>query len=306
MQGFDLIPVVIGLFGIGEVFITAQHQTHIVFEGKLPSFLNMLPRGKILSRGIWASVRGSVLGFFLGVLPGMIPALTAYLSYDVEKRISKNPNEFGNGAIEGVAGPESANNATAMGGFIPLFSLGIPTSPAIAIMLGVLMINGVQPGPMFYEQNAVLAWTIIASMLIANTVLLVLNLPLVSFWAQLSKVPYKILGPIILCVCFIGAFSTRSSMFDVGVALIFGLLSFYMRLFKWPASPLILGFLLGPMLEQSSRQSLEVSNSLSSFIQRPILLFFIACTFILISIMIYFKNRSSKVSNLIKESTNEV
>jgi putative tricarboxylic transport membrane protein len=306
MRGFDLIPVVIGLFGIGEVFMTAQQNLHEIYRGTLPGFWKMLPRGENLRRGVAASVRGSISGFFLGLLPGMMPALTAYIAYDIERRVSKHPEEFGKGAIEGVAGPEAANNATAMGGFIPLFSLGIPTSPAIAIMLGALLINGVQPGPMLYEQNAVLVWTVIASMFIANTILLILNLPLVGLWARLSHIPYKFLGPIILAVCFIGAYAPRNSLFDVWAALGFGLLSCYMRRYKWPSAPLILGFLLGPLLEQSTRQSIELTGSFQVFLARPIVLGFVIAAAMLLGMMIWLKSRSREVAALMKDSVNEV
>jgi putative tricarboxylic transport membrane protein len=306
MRGFDLIPIVIGLFGIGEVFATAQANVHEIYRGKLPSFFNMLPRGKNLVRGLAASVRGTVSGFLLGILPGMLPALTAYIAYDVERRVSKHPEEFGKGAIEGVAGPEAANNATAMGGFIPLFSLGIPTSPAIAIMLGALMINGVQPGPLMYEQHADLVWTVIASMFIANTILLILNLPLVGLWARLSQVPYKILGPIILAVCFIGAYAPRNSMFDVWAALGFGLLSCYLRRYNWPAAPLILGFLMGPLLEQATRQSVELTGSFQAFLSRPIVILFLAAAMALVALMTWLKSRSREMATLMKDSANEV
>jgi putative tricarboxylic transport membrane protein len=175
----------------------------------------MIPRGTELARGMAASLRGTVIGFVLGLLPGMLPALTAYLSYDVERQVSRTPERFGSGMIEGVAAPEAANNATAMAGFIPLLSLGIPTTPALAILLSTLMINGLTPGPMLFQQQALLVWTVIGSMLIANTALLILNLPLVGLWARISRVPYHVLGPIVLAVCVVGAYAPRNTLFDV-------------------------------------------------------------------------------------------
>jgi putative tricarboxylic transport membrane protein len=306
MRGFDLIPVVVGLFGIGEVLVTAEQKVERIYSGKLPRLLEMLPRGAQLWRGLMASIRGSISGFVLGILPGMLPALTAYIAYDVERRISKNPQEFGHGAIEGVAGPESANNATAMGGFIPLLSLGIPTSPAIAIMLGAMMINGIQPGPLLFQQNALLAWTMIASMLIANAVLLILNLPLVGLWARLGMIPYKYLGPIILAVCFVGAYAPRNSYFDIWSALAFGLIGYYMRRRLWPTAPLILGYLMGPLLEQSMRQSIALSGgSPLIFITHPIEVCFLVAAVVLLIAITYLKTHSADAAMVIKESTNE-
>ena len=305
MRGFDLIPIVIGLFGIGEVFASIQQKSAEIYNGKLPGFLKMLPRGAQLRRGLAASVRGSISGFLLGVLPGMMPALTAYIAYDIERRVSRNPKEFGTGAIS-VAGPEAANNATAMGGFIPLFSLGIPTSPAIAIMLGALMINGVQPGPMLFEQHADLAWTVIASMFVANAILLVLNLPLVGVWARLTRVPYKILGPVILGICFIGAYSTRNSYFDLWTALGFGLLSCYMRRYRWPSAPLILGFILGPLLERSARQSIELINTLTDFFSRPIVTGFLLAAVGLVALMVWLRSRSREMVSVMTSAVNDV
>ncbi|ESR23781.1 tripartite tricarboxylate transporter permease [Lutibaculum baratangense] len=307
MRGFDLVPVLVGLFGVAEVFLTAQEEIKQIYTGKLGRWWSMLPRGKELARGMTASLRGTLSGFVLGILPGMLPALTAYLAYDLERRISRTPERFGNGAIEGVAAPEAANNATAMGGFIPLLSLGVPTSPALAIMLGALMINGVQPGPALFGQHALMTWTVIASMLIANAVLLFLNLPLVGLWARLSLVPYRILGPIILAVCLVGAFAPRNSMFDVWTALGFGLIGYAMRKGDWPAAPLILGFLLGPLLEQSLRQSLSISGgSLSIFFERSVAFGFLLAACLLLALITYFKSRSLQVAKLIEESNAEV
>ena len=195
MKGFDIVPVLIGLFGIGEVLASLEQKVEQIYSGKLGSVLSMIPRGAEMTRGLAASARGTVIGFVFGLLPGMLPALTAYLSYDVERQISRTPEKFGTGMIEGVAAPEAANNATAMAGFIPLLALGIPTTPALAILLGTLMINGLTPGPMLFQQQALLVWTVIGSMFIANTALLVLNLPLVGLWARISRVPYHVLAP---------------------------------------------------------------------------------------------------------------
>jgi putative tricarboxylic transport membrane protein len=236
----------------------------------------------------------------------MLPALTAYLSYDIEKRLSNTPDEFGKGMIEGVAAPEAANNATAMAGFIPLLALGIPTSPALAIILGTLLINGLTPGPMLFQTQGDFVWTIIGSMVIANTMLVVLNLPLVSAWAQVSRIPYSILGPIVLAVCVIGAYAPRNTMFDVWVAIGFGAVGYLMRRFDMPLAPLILGFLLGPMFEQSLRQSLAMSGGEILFIfDRPIALTLVIAAVIVVAATTWLRRRSQAVSELIAESANE-
>jgi putative tricarboxylic transport membrane protein len=305
MKGFDIIPVLVGLFGIAEVLTSVDQKIEQIFTGKLGSWMSMIPRGNELKRGMMAALRGTGIGFVLGLLPGMLPALTAYLAYDVEKHISKTPEKFGTGMIEGVASPESANNATAMAGFIPLLSLGIPTSPALAILLGTLLISGVTPGPMMFEQQPLLIWTVIGSMLIANTMLVILNLPLVGLWARICLVPYSILGPIVLAICVIGAYAPRNTLFDVWVALLFGVIGFVMRRLNMPVSTLVLGFLLGPMFEQSLRQSIEMTGTPMIFITRPIPLCLIIGALLVVGATTYLKRRSSAMADLITQSTNE-
>jgi putative tricarboxylic transport membrane protein len=305
MKGFDIIPVLIGLFGIAEVLTSVDDKISQIFTGKLGSWWSMIPRGRELTRGMFAAVRGTVIGFVLGLLPGMLPALTAYLAYDVEKKISKTPEKFGTGMIEGVASPESANNATAMAGFIPLLALGIPTSPALAILLGTLLISGVTPGPMLFEQQPLLIWTVIGSMLIANTALVILNLPLVGVWARICLIPYSILGPFVMVICVIGAFAPRNTLFDVWVAILFGFIGYFMRRLSMPVSTLVLGFLLGPMFEQSVRQSIAMAGTPMVFLERPIPLALIIATVLVIGVTTYLKRRSRAVANLIQESVNE-
>ncbi len=267
-SGFDVIPVLMGVFGISEVLLSAEEGIGQVYEGKLG---RLIPRGQELWKGLKASVRGTLLGFGLGLLPGVLSPVGTFLAYDVEKRISKHPEQFGTGVIEGVAGPEAANNSLAQAGFIPLMALGIPTGPTLAIVMAALMVYGLQPGPMLFIQHADFAWTVIASMYIGNVMLLVLNLPLVGIWAKLCTVPYKYLGPTIIGICFVGAYSVRNSLFDVWVTVAFGTLGYLMKKRAWPAAPLILGFILGPMTEQSLRQSLQLSRgSMNVFLDSPI------------------------------------
>ena len=290
MRGLDLIPMVVGLFGIGEILISAEEGVGKIYEGKIGK---MMPRGKELKKGLLASIRGTLLGFPLGMLPGMVVALTTFLAYDLEKRISKYPEKFGKGVIEGVAGPEACNNATCQAGFIPLAALGIPTSPSWAIVFAALMMYGLQPGPVLFMQNPTFIWTVIASMYLGNVILLILNLPLVGLWARISTIPYKYLGPTILAICVIGAYSPRNTLFDVWIAIGFGLLGYMMRKTNWPLAPLILGFILGSMLEMSMRQSLSMGGVLI-FIRRPVSFGFIVAGILLTIFSIKFLRRVPK------------
>jgi putative tricarboxylic transport membrane protein len=213
----------------------------------------------------------------------------------LEKKVSKNPEKFGKGAIEGVAGPESANNATSSGGFIPLLALGIPASPPLAILLAALMIYGLTPGPILFEQNSQLVWTVIASMFVGNIILLILNLPLIGLWAKLTEVPFGILGPMILMVSVLGAYSVRNSMFDVVVAIFFGILGYLFHKFQWPIIPFVLCLVLGPKMESSFIQSLEISSgNLLIFFQRPISLTLLLLAGLLMIISIFLMKRTKK------------
>jgi putative tricarboxylic transport membrane protein len=305
MKGFDIVPVLIGVFGIAEVLCSLEDKIEQIYAGRLGSVLSMIPRGAQLARGLAASFRGTVIGFVMGLLPGMLPALTAYLAYDAERQISRTPEKFGTGMIEGVAAPEAANNATAMAGFIPLLALGIPTTPALAILLGTLMINGLTPGPMLFQQQALLVWTVIGSMLIANTALLVLNLPLVGLWARISQVPYHVLGPIVLAVCLVGAYAPRNTMFDVWVAIAFGVVGYVLRRLQMPVAVLVLGFLLGPLFEQSLRQSIALQGTPMIFLTRPIPLALIIATVLVLLVTVWLRRRSQVVQALIRDSANE-
>ncbi len=286
-RGLDLVALTVGLFGIAEVLSSASEKVGQIYEGKLGQ---MVPRGKELKRGLLACVRGTLVGFPLGILPGMVPALTSFIAYDLEKRVAKDPERFGNGAIEGVAGPESSNNATSMAGFFPLMVLGIPTGPAMAVMLAALILYGLQPGPMLFQTNKGFVWTVIGSFYIGNVMLLILNLPLVGLWARLSLVPYKYLGPCILAICVVGAYSNRNVMFDVWFALAAGILGFAMKKYRWPVAPLILGFILGPMVEVSFRQALMMGR-INIFFTRPIPMVFFALTITTLMISFFYLKR---------------
>lgn len=290
MQGLEIIPLTVGLFGIGEILANAGANTVKIYEGKLG---RMTPRGKEMRAGLIGAIRGTLVGLPLGVLPGFVPAVSSFIAYDLEKRLSKRGDKFGTGMIEGVAAPEAANNATAQTGFIPLFAFGIPTSASTAIILAALMVYGLQPGPMLFQANSTFIWTIIASMFIGNVMLVVLNLPLVGLWARLSQVPYKYLAPVVLAVCVIGAYSPRNSMFDVGVAVVFGFVGYLMKKVSWPIAPLILGFLLAPMLETSLSQSLNMGG-FAVFVERPIAAVLLGLTVIALVFSVRFLNRVPK------------
>jgi putative tricarboxylic transport membrane protein len=215
--------------------------------------------------------RGTILGFFLGILPGGGAVISSFASYALEKRLSKTPERFGNGAIEGVAGPEAANNAAAGGAFIPLMTLGIPPNVVMALLLGAFVIHGLQPGPLLITQNPGLFWGIVASMYIGNLMLLVLNLPMIGMWVQLLKLPYNILFPLIVLFTIIGVYCSSNNVFDVHVMIAFGVIGYFMRKLGYEPAPLVLAFVLGPMMENNLRKSLILSQGdLWTFVQRPI------------------------------------
>jgi putative tricarboxylic transport membrane protein len=290
MRGLEIIPVMVGIFGIGEILACAEEGIGKIYEGKLGK---MTPRGEELRRGLWASVRGTALGLPLGLLPGFLPSAASFMAYDIEKKISKNPEKFGTGMIEGVAAPEAANNAIAQSGFLPLLSFGIPTVPSTAIILAALMMYGLQPGPMLFTSNKLFVWTVIGSMYIGNAMLLVLNLPLIGLWARISQIPYKYLGPAIMGICLIGAYSPRNTMFDVWVALVGGIVGYILKKANWPMAPLILGFLLGPLIEQSLHQSLNMGG-LTIFFSRPIAIGLFLLTFLVLFISLKLLRRVPK------------
>lgn len=270
LDGIGLAPLVMGLFGISEVFLNIEKifEVRQVLESKIKG---LLPNRKDWADSILPILRGTVLGFFLGILPGGGSIISSFASYAIEKKISKHPENFGKGAIEGVAGPESANNAGSGGCFIPLLTLGIPPNAVMALLLGALMIHGVTPGPLLILKNPALFWGVVASMYIGNLMLLALNLPLIGIWVQVLKIPYKILFPLILLFCLIGAYSINNSVFDVSIMVVFGVVGYLMRKFGYEGAPLVLAFVLGPMLENSLRQSLLISDgSFAIFFTRPI------------------------------------
>ena len=300
MAGVSFISVIIGLFAISEVMINVEAAATLIYETKIKGWM---PTWKEIRQCFGAMLRSTGIGFFLGLLPGCAPAVTTFIAYDVEKRFSKPPERFGKGAIEGVAAPEGANNATTSGGFVPLFAFGLPTGPALAVLLGGLMMYGLQPGPMLFQQNPKFVWAVIASMYIGNVILLVLNLPLVGFWARIALIPFPILGPIIILCCVIGAYSIRFLMFDVWITLVFGVIGYLMRKLSFPIAPMVLATVLAPMLETSLQQSLLISlGSPFIFFTRPIAAFFMALAFLSILRGIWIQVRTHAPEIAIDES----
>ncbi|MDA8226912.1 MAG: tripartite tricarboxylate transporter permease [Desulfitobacterium hafniense] len=285
MAGIDFISVIIGLFAVSEIISTLESAAVEMYKAKLD---RLYLSAKEIIQLMPTMLRSTVVGFFMGLLPGCSPGVTAFLAYDVEKRISKNPENFGKGEIRGVAAPEGANNATTSGGFVPLFSFGIPSGPALAVLLGGFMMYGLQPGPTLFEKNSDFVWAVIASMYIGNVMLLVLNLPLVGLWAKLVRVPYAIMAPMVLVFSFIGAYSVRNKMSDVVIAVIFGLIGWIMRKVDIPTTPLILCLILAQIFETSLKQSLSMQQgNLGIFFTRPISATLIAVSAILVIASLY-------------------
>ncbi len=269
VDGIGLVPVVMGLFGVAEVLLNVERTLRReVFR---TSIRGLLPTARDWVESRWAIVRGSLVGFFLGILPGGGAVIASFLSYALEKRLSRHPERFGRGAIEGVAAPESANNAATGGAFIPLMTLGVPPNVIMALLLGAFMVHGVQPGPLLMKQNPGLFWGVIASMYIGNLMLLVLNLPLIGIWVQVLRVPYRILFPLILLFCLIGVYSVANTVFDVYVMIVFGVVGWLMKKLEYEPAPLVLAFVLGPLLENNLRKSLILSQGqFAIFVTRPI------------------------------------
>jgi putative tricarboxylic transport membrane protein len=268
-EGVDFVTLAMGLFGIGEILYNLEKELKAQLVTRKISHLWPTLQDWVESK--WAIVRGSLVGFFIGILPGGGAVISSLISYAVEKKVSKHPEEFGKGAIQGVAGPESANNAAASASFIPLLTLGIPGNAAIAMIFAALLIQGVQPGPFLITERADVFWGVVASMYIGNVMLLILNLPLIGIWVQLLRVPYAILAPIIVLFCCIGVYSVRNTVFDIWVMGIFGVLGYFFRKFGFEPGPMILAFVLGPILERSLRQALLISaGSPWIFFKRPI------------------------------------
>jgi putative tricarboxylic transport membrane protein len=280
MNGFDFVPLAMGLFGLSEIFISAENSLQ---AEKPPKVKGLLPKREEWRPTLAAILRGTGLGFVIGLLPGTNSVIPAILSYSLEKKLSKDPSRFGKGAIEGVAGPETANNSYCGGALIPLFTLGIPSSPVIAVLLGAFIMHGLTPGPQLFQKNPDFVWAVIASMFIGNLMLLIMNLPMAGLWAKIAMVPFKLLFPIILAIAVVGAYSVNNSMFDVGVMIAFGIVGYFLKKVDIPLAPLVLTFVLGKLMESSLLQSLVIfKGNFFGLFTRPI-----SGTLLCVSIVIF-------------------
>jgi putative tricarboxylic transport membrane protein len=269
-DGLGLVPVLIGLFGVGEILINLEStsETRQLYSKHIKG---LLPSWKDWKVSIGPILRGSVMGFFLGIIPGGGAGIASYSSYALEKKLSKHPEQFGQGVIQGVAGPESANNAGSQGAFVPLLTLGIPANSVMALLMGALMIHGIAPGPQIMLKNPQMFWGVITSMYVGNVMLLLLNLPLIGMWVQLLRVPYRIMFPSIVLICLIGTYSMNNSVFELFLMGIFGIVGYFFKKLDLEMAPLVLAFVLGPVMEDSLKQALLANHGdLTLFIRRPI------------------------------------
>lgn len=297
-DGINLVALAMGLFGVAEILNNlASGQTPEPLKETI-SLKHMLPTRDDLRAMRFSCLRGSMIGSFIGMLPGTGPTIATFMAYAGEKRLSKNPEKFGQGAIEGISAPEAANNASVQAAFIPTLTLGVPGDAIMAVMLGGLLIHGITPGPQLVTTDAALFWGVVASFWIGNLILLVLNLPLIGLWVRLLRIPYNFLFPAVLFLICIGVYSVNNSSVDVLLTLGFGVMGFFMNRFGYPSAPLLLGFVLGPLIEENFRRALVLSDSqLTTFIERPVSLVFLLLTAALLVYSLVSKQSSANKSN---------
>ncbi|MGE0563079.1 MAG: tripartite tricarboxylate transporter permease [Pseudolabrys sp.] len=285
-DGIGIVPVAVGLFGLGEILATPSHK--VAGEVISPKLRELLPNRQEWREAGWPIARGSVLGFIIGIIPGSAHIISSFLSYAIERRISKTPEQFGKGAVAGVAGPESANNSASTGAFVPMLSLGIPTGPVTAVLIGALMIHGVAAGPQLVTEHRDVFWGFVASMYVGNLMLLLLNLPLVGLFVSVLRIPYSYLYPLIIMFCIVGVYEVNHSIIDVWIMLIMGVIGYGLRKFDFDPAPLVLGLVIAPVFEQSLRQSLIMSNgNYFIFFNRPIALGLLAVCVLLLAMSAY-------------------
>ena len=297
MDGISLVGLAMGLFGISEIVnsITIKRDAKITEKITMRS---MMPTKQDVKDSIKPMLRGSGIGGFFGALPGTGAAIASFISYAVEKKIAKDPSRFGKGAIEGITAPESANNAAAQTAFIPTLTLGIPGSATMAIMLGALIIHGIQPGPMLMAEQPTLFWGLIVSFFIGNIFLVILNIPLIGMWVSLLNIPYRILYPAILVFIMMGVYSVHNSTFDLYMVAIIGVIGYAMTLLRFEAAPLLLGFILGPLMEENLRRALLLSRGdMSTFIDRPISMWLLIISGLILAWSFYGSFRSQLRKN---------
>lgn len=269
-DGISFIALAMGLFGVSEIILSISQKIDKPFIQAV-TFRSMIPRRDEVRRSPMPMLRGAGIGAFFGALPGTGPSIATFIGYAVEKRVSRTPEQFGKGAIEGIMSPESANNAAVQSAFIPTMTLGIPGSATMAVMMGALMIHGIQPGPQLMQDNPEIFWGLAASFWIGNLLLLLLNIPLIGIWVRLLKIPYGILYPAVICFICIGVFTVRTSAFDVVLVLLFGVAGYVLRLMRFELAPLLIGFILGPMVEENFKRSMLIyRGDFMTLLERPI------------------------------------
>jgi len=301
-EGIDFAAMTMGLFGVAEILTNLRNPEHReVIAAKINS---LVPSRNDIRRAAPATVRGTVVGSIAGLVPGAGASLGAFAAYMIEKRVSRHPEQFGHGAIEGVAGPESANNASAQTSFIPLLSLGIPSNAVMAVMVGAMIVHGIAPGPLLMEQHPQLFWGLIVSMWIGNLMLVIINLPLIGIWVKLLTVPYRLMFPAILIFCAVGAYGMNMSYVDVLVMAAFGLVGFGLRKIGFELAPLILGFVLGPMMEENLRRAMLISRGDATvLLTRPISATFLLIAAVLLLMLILPAVRKGRETIFVEEET---
>ncbi len=282
-DGFSLVPIAMGLFGLAEIITTLINRGEATVSAKDITFRSLLPTRDDWRRTPGPILRGTGVGSIIGALPGSGPSIATFIAYAVEKRLSRTPERFGTGAVEGLTSPEAANNASVQAAFIPTLSLGVPGDSVMAILLGALMIHGIIPGPGFVTEQPTMFWGLVASFWIGNLLLLILNVPLIGLWVRMLTIPYRMLYPAMIFLICVGVYSVRSSGFDVVCALGFGILGYFMNMLRYPTAPVLLGFILGPLIEEHFKRSLLVSRGdFGVFVDRPISAGLLAVTALLL------------------------
>jgi len=294
LDGLSFGVLAMGVFGLSEILWNVLHEPKPASPNTI-TLKDLYPTRKEFNNSIGATFRGTTVGSIIGLIPGAGVAISSFFSYAFEKRISKNPEKFGTGIVEGIAAPESANNAAAQTGFIPMLSFGIPTTPLMALMVGALVMQGIQPGPQVISTNPELFWGLIASMWIGNCILLILNLPMIGIWVKVLQVPRIILFPVIVSACLYGAYSLNNNMFDVWMLIPFTFLGYLLKWLDINPTPMALGFIVGPLLEETFRRSLIISQgNWDTFVQSPISISILSITAVSILVKLYTASASSK------------
>jgi len=287
MEGIPFVAVVMGMFGIGEVLLSAEE--HQKIQPIKVKFSQLWPTITDVVQSKWAIVRGTVIGFLVGALPGAGTTIASFMAYGLEKGVAKHPERFGKGAIEGVASPESANNSACSGAMVPLLALGIPGSGATAVMLGALILYGLKPGPMLFQASSTFVWALIASMFIGNIVLIIMNLPMIPLFAYSLRIPYGLMYPGIILICIIGGYSLTTNIFAVWLVIFFGIIGYIFKKCDIPGAPLVVALVLGPMMEYALYQAMNLSlGDPLTFVKRPISAVLLGIT-VLMAIAVSFK-----------------